>query len=88
MYLFPHAHRPLQILFTLCVILTIYIKFKRVGDSLELRVMDDGIGFPVDKLQESKSLGLKLVNILVGQLRGKISVKGHDGSCFRIVFKG
>ncbi len=67
---------------------TIYIKFKRVGDSLELRVMDDGIGFPVDKLQESKSLGLKLVNILVGQLRGKISVKGHDGSCFRIVFKG
>ncbi|MDI3484722.1 MAG: hypothetical protein PWQ74_1309 [Methanobacteriaceae archaeon] len=66
---------------------TIYIKFKRVGDNLELKVEDDGVGFPEDKLQENKSLGLKLVNILVRQLEGRISIKGHDGSCFRIVFK-
>jgi len=50
-------------------------------------VEDDGVGFPEDKLQENKSLGLKLVNILVRQLEGRISVKGHDDSCFRIVFK-
>ncbi|MGB9844381.1 sensor histidine kinase [Methanothermobacter tenebrarum] len=67
---------------------TIYISFKRVKDNLELRVADDGIGFPANKLQESKSLGLKLVNILVRQLNGKISVKSHDGSCFKIIFKG
>ncbi|MDI9623703.1 MAG: histidine kinase dimerization/phosphoacceptor domain -containing protein [Methanothermobacter sp.] len=67
---------------------TIYISFKRVEDNLELKVKDDGIGFPVGKLQENKSLGLKLVNILVGQLKGKMSVESHDGSCFKIIFKG
>jgi len=67
---------------------TIEITFKRVKDKLELKIADDGIGFPEHKLHESKSLGLKLVNILVKQLEGTLSIKSQDGSCFKIAFKG
>jgi len=67
---------------------TIEVAFKKVKDNLELKIADDGIGFPEHKLHESKSLGLKLVNILVEQLEGTLSIKSQDGSCFKIVFKG
>ncbi|BAW31716.1 MAG TPA: histidine kinase dimerization/phosphoacceptor domain -containing protein [Methanothermobacter sp.] len=67
---------------------TIEVTFKRLKDNLELKIADDGIGFPEDKLHESKSLGLKLVNVLVRQLEGRLSVKSQNGSCFKIIFKG
>lgn len=59
------------------------------GDRLMLTVGDNGAGIPEGlDIENSKSLGLKLVNVLVKQLRGTIqSVKGKAGTEFKITFK-
>jgi two-component sensor histidine kinase len=38
-------------------------------------------------VQDSKSLGLKLVNILVGQLKGSMQVHRESGTQFKIEFE-
>ena len=56
-------------------------------DSYELTVSDDGTGFPVDvDVRSPKSLGLKLVNTLVRQLRGTFDIGESQGSEVRITF--
>ena len=56
-------------------------------DSYELTVSDDGTGFPVDvDVRSPKSLGLKLVNTLVRQLRGTFDIGQSQGSEVRITF--
>ena len=52
-----------------------------------LRIRDDGIGFPplVD-FGNSKSLGLRLVKILVGQLGGDVKLDSGEFTDFRIEF--
>ncbi len=52
----------------------------------ELIVQDNGIGFPSDAFKENKSLGLKLVNILVQQIDGVIQHSRRNGTKYRIVF--
>lgn len=67
---------------------TITIKLTSQNGKMELIVADDGIGFPEDiELEKTDTLGLKLVNILVSQLDGKINFKTDHGTQFRIVFK-
>lgn len=60
-----------------------------VDDRLILTVGDNGPGLPDGlDIEKSKSLGLKLVNVLVKQLRGTIqSVKGGTGTEYIITFK-
>lgn len=54
----------------------------------ELIVSDDGIGFPEElDFKNTNSLGLKLVNILVSQVDGKISMTRNHGTKFKIKFK-
>ncbi len=70
----------------------IKIGIKALNDEdYELHVDDDGTGLPPDfNPTKSKSLGLKLVNILSRQLRGKFSTKPHDsseGASFIVKFK-
>jgi two-component sensor histidine kinase/CheY-like chemotaxis protein len=51
---------------------------------VELTVADNGIGFPPDfRWAEGRSLGLKVVQALVKQLRGNLSVSGENGAMFR-----
>ena len=54
-----------------------------------LTISDDGVGFPkgVD-YRETQSLGLQLVNTLVGQIDGTISMENHAGTTFLITFFG
>ncbi|TGK28091.1 histidine kinase [Leptospira gomenensis] len=63
------------------------ISLSKVNETLELIVEDNGIGMPSGfDLDETTSLGLKLVNILVRQLKGKIdfSSDAKKGTNFKI----
>jgi two-component sensor histidine kinase len=54
---------------------------------LELINKDNGIGLSADfNLDNAKSLGLKLVNVLTKQLEGTIAVNRSGGTEFRISF--
>ena len=52
-----------------------------------LTVADNGVGFPdtVD-FHNTTTLGLKLVNVLSGQIHGKIELSRVEGTAFRITF--
>jgi PAS domain S-box-containing protein len=61
---------------------TVTISLHEEGDNFRLAVADTGIGLPSDfDVDKSKSLGLRLVNILVrDQLKGSISVGEGEGT--------
>jgi two-component sensor histidine kinase len=51
-------------------------------------VSDNGKGMPSGfQLEDSKSLGLKLVTILSRQLRGSLQYENREGTTFTIKFK-
>jgi PAS domain S-box-containing protein len=58
------------------------------GGAIELRVADDGVGFPgaVDFLS-TETLGLQIVSLLVGQLEGTIKLDRESGTAFTVVFR-
>jgi two-component sensor histidine kinase len=67
----------------------IRVLLKKTEDgSAELTVADNGVGLP-DNFQwnEAQSLGLRLVRILIHQLRADLFVSGHDGATFRFAWK-
>jgi len=57
-------------------------------DEVHLSVRDDGIGLPanLDIEKTEGSLGLRIVSILVRQLKGSLHVARSNGSVFRIRF--
>ena len=58
------------------------------GTDFALIVSDNGIGIPEDfNLEDSSSLGLQLVEVLVDQLGGEIELKRGSGTEFVIRFK-
>ncbi|MBM9499280.1 MASE1 domain-containing protein [Leptospira sp. 201903071] len=64
------------------------IFLSKKNENLELKIEDNGIGMPLGfDLDDSTSLGLKLVNILVRQLKGKIdfSSDSKKGTQFTIL---
>jgi len=66
----------------------IYIELKQDGKKYSLDVTDNGNGLPKNfNLKRSKSLGLQIVQRLVKQLKGKISVTEDKGTKFNIKFK-
>ncbi len=65
----------------------ISIGLTRGAGGYELTVRDDGKGLPPGfDFHTSSSLGLLLVNTLVEQLDGTISMDGTQGTCFKITF--
>ncbi|MFH1673562.1 MAG: histidine kinase dimerization/phosphoacceptor domain -containing protein [Pseudomonadota bacterium] len=57
-------------------------------NEMELTVSDDGVGVPKDlDFRNTESLGLKLVNILTNQIRGRLDLERSKGSKFYIRFK-
>jgi PAS domain S-box-containing protein len=65
----------------------INITMRSEDDRVALTVQDNGIGFPksVD-FTKVKSLGLQLVNALVGQMNGKIDIQVDGGTTWTITF--
>jgi PAS domain S-box-containing protein len=61
---------------------------RREDGTVELRVADDGIGFPeaVD-FRQTESFGLQIVNLLVGQLEATIELERKQGTAFTISFR-
>lgn len=64
------------------------ISMHRIGQKIQLKIQDDGIGLPEHlDMNSVDSLGLKLVQILVTkQLKGDIAVKRNRGTTFTIHF--
>ena len=66
------------------------INFKLTSnkDLIELTITDNGIGIPEDiDIENSKTLGLQLVQNLVNQLEGKLELNLNHGTKFKITFK-
>ncbi|MDP2682226.1 MAG: histidine kinase dimerization/phosphoacceptor domain -containing protein [Deltaproteobacteria bacterium] len=68
----------------------IKIEFRSIAhDMMALIVKDNGVGLSEDiDVAKSESIGLKLVNLLVRQMEGKIQILRKDGTDFRIEFNG
>ena len=67
---------------------SIKISFKTMKDgSFNLTVQDNGVGLPEDiDIENSETLGLQLVKILVEQIRGTLEIKRNKGTEFSIKF--
>ncbi|MCJ7499415.1 sensor histidine kinase, partial [bacterium] len=68
---------------------TISLSFKQLKNkSYLLTVSDDGIGMPrnVD-INKTKTLGMQLITVLVGQLGGTLKIKRREGTSFMINFR-
>jgi PAS domain S-box-containing protein len=66
---------------------TIRLELRARGPRLVLSVGDNGKGFPKDfDLHKTQSLGLQLVNTLVQQLEGKLTIEHDGGTTIRIAF--
>ncbi len=51
-----------------------------------IRVCDNGIGFPADRLEQAETLGFNLVRALTSQIGGNLTVRSDKGSEFLISF--
>jgi PAS domain S-box-containing protein len=55
--------------------------------NLILTISDNGTGIPLEMLiQDSQTLGLQLVKLLVKQLNGKMEIDGANGTTIKIIF--
>ncbi len=65
----------------------IQIDFHKNNDEYNLTVQDNGVGLPEDlSLENSESLGMRLIYALVLQLDAKIKVSSENGTLFHITF--
>ena len=65
----------------------IEIIFNSADDKVVLEVKDNGVGLSEGfNLQDTRTLGFKIVNTLVGQLDGSINISGDAGTAIKIVF--
>jgi PAS domain S-box-containing protein len=61
---------------------------RREDGAVELRVADDGVGFPETlDFQRTESLGLQIANLLIGQLDGSIELERKRGTAIVIAFQ-
>jgi PAS domain S-box-containing protein len=64
------------------------VSLKKYSNKYELTVRDNGIGFPEDlDFKDTDSLGLQLVNNLVEQIDGEITLDTTNGTEFKVIFK-
>lgn len=62
------------------------ISLARTNEEFELKVADTGKGLPED-FENSGSMGMNLVHILVAQIDGRIRISREGGTLFTIQFK-
>ena len=66
----------------------IRIELKKQDEGLQLCISDNGCGMPTNfDIAKAKSLGMKLVNILARQLKGKAHWENDSGARFIVNFK-
>lgn len=66
----------------------IKVDFEEVDDKYILKYSDDGKSVPKNfDLENVESFGLTIVNLLINQLDGQISVERDKGTCFTISFE-
>ena len=66
----------------------INIEMRRTEDEISLLFEDNGFGFPQDvDFCNTKTLGLKLVHMLVKQLDGSIEQSTNNGTRYAIMLK-
>jgi len=66
---------------------TITIDFRRTGEHYILIVKDDGVGLPKKIVLDTiETLGLQLVNSLVAQIQGTLTLQRENGTEYRIEF--
>jgi two-component sensor histidine kinase len=67
---------------------TIKIEFKKRIDKFHLIISDNGGGLPEDvEIENSETLGLKMVKSLVDQLDGEMEIERNNGTKFKIIFE-
>lgn len=60
---------------------TVLVEARNADGTLEVRVVDDGVGLPADFDPEStSSLGLSIVRTLVGELGGTLRIAGRENA--------
>jgi PAS domain S-box-containing protein len=65
----------------------ISIALKNNNGNAEVEIFDNGVGVSEDfEIENSKGMGLQLVNMLTQQLDGKIVVKQENGTRFNLIF--
>ena len=64
----------------------ICIGLKEIDDILQLDVMDDGIGKPLENKHPSTGFGTQLIQLLTKQLDGKMVLKTNQGTAVSIQF--
>ena len=68
--------------------LQIYLKLSVVGENnFRIEIGDNGPGFNESDQENSNSLGLTLVNNLVEQINGDVTLRNDDGAHYIITFK-
>ena len=61
--------------------------YNEKNDQYILIVSDNGVGMPENfDIQNTNSLGLKLVNSMINQLGGRIEISNNSGAQFKILF--
>ncbi len=66
------------------VVISLYLR----DECFELIVSDNGIGLPSSiNFENTQTLGLQLVNMLINQLEGSVKLERKDGTTFCIKFK-
>jgi two-component sensor histidine kinase len=65
----------------------ISIEIHKGGDNITLNVKDNGSGLPDGfNLEESESLGMKIISTSASQLKGEIIMKSGNGFWFTMIF--
>lgn len=65
----------------------ISISLKKNSGNAEIEILDNGIGVADDfTIENSKGMGLQLVNMLIQQLEGKIEFGKENGTRFKLTF--
>lgn len=66
---------------------TVALKFQD-NDKISLSVADNGVGLPGDfPIEKPETLGMQIINALVGQLHGSMQVEKSSGTMFTIEFR-
>jgi two-component sensor histidine kinase len=64
----------------------IKIILKDSKENIEINISDNGRGIPKEvKVQNPDTLGLSLVEMLVKELEGTLTIKKEKGACFNII---
>jgi two-component sensor histidine kinase len=68
-------------------VIRVVLKNDPDSPNLFLSIADDGIGMPEGfSIENCKSMGLQIVQILVKQIEGQLTITGNGGTCFAISF--